>query len=104
VEALDARVDAFQLCDPAVFDAAIAGEVFAGYDADAPIACPLVVLRADPAMGPAFFPEHEARLRRAAPQARIHEIDGAPHGIHYDRDAGPRYLAHLDALLAAVPA
>jgi len=97
---LDVRVDAFLGCDPDVWDPAISGEALAGWDPDTPIDRPVTLLAADPAMGPAFFPEHTERFRRAAPEAEIHVIDGAPHGIHYFRTATDRYVGHLEALVA----
>ena len=97
---LDVRVDAFLLCDPGVWDPAIDGEALGGWDPDTPIDRPVTLLAADPAMGPAFFPEHTERFLRAAPEAEIHVIDGAPHGIHYFRTATDRYLGHLEALVA----
>jgi pimeloyl-ACP methyl ester carboxylesterase len=99
-EALEARVDAFLLCDPGVWDPAIEGGALGGWDPDTPIDRPVTLLRADPTMGPAFFAEHEERFRKAAPAAEVHEISGAPHGIHYFAAATDRYVDHLETLLA----
>jgi pimeloyl-ACP methyl ester carboxylesterase len=99
---IESRVDAFLACDPAVFDPAITGDAIGGWDPDAPIpeSIPLTLLRADPALHPAFLPDDEARFRRAAPHTRFVEITGAPHGIHAFAPATDRYLSELHALLA----
>lgn len=91
-ETLEGRVEAFINCDASVWDPAIEGTFLAGYDPDACISVPMVVLHADPALGPALFPEHAERLKRTNPKARIHLIAGAPHGIRSHRAATAEYL------------
>jgi pimeloyl-ACP methyl ester carboxylesterase len=99
---IESRVDAFLACDPSVFDPAITGDAIGGWDPDTPIpeSVPLTLLRADPALHPAFLPDDEARFLRTAPHTRIVEINGAPHGIHAFAAATGRYLNELRSLLA----
>ena len=103
---IESRVDAFLACDPSVFDPAITGDAIGGWDPDTPIpeSVPLTLLRADPALGPAFLPDDEPRFLRAAPHAHIVEIVGAPHGIHAFAAATDRYLAELHSLLGRIGA
>jgi pimeloyl-ACP methyl ester carboxylesterase len=104
---IESRVDAFIACDPSVFDPAITGDAIGGWDPDTaiPESVPLTLLRADPALHPAFLPGDEARFLRAAPHTRIVEIGGAPHGIHAFAASTERYLGELRSLLerAAAP-
>ncbi len=103
---IESRVDAFLACDPSVFDPAITGDAIGGWDPDTPIpeSVPLTLLRADPALHPAFLPDDEARFLRAAPHTRIVEIVGAPHGIHAYAPSTDRYLAELHSLLGRIDA
>jgi pimeloyl-ACP methyl ester carboxylesterase len=103
---IDSRVEAFLACDPTVFDLAITGDAIGGWDPDTPIpeTVPLTLLRADPALHPAFLADDEARFRRAAPHTRFVEITGAPHGIHAFAAATDRYLTELHTLLARTSA
>jgi pimeloyl-ACP methyl ester carboxylesterase len=98
---IESRVDAFLACDPAVFDPAITGDAIGGWDPDTPIpeSVPLTLLRADPALHPAFLPDDEARFLRAAPHTLIVEVSGAPHGIHAFAASTDRYLSELRSLL-----
>jgi pimeloyl-ACP methyl ester carboxylesterase len=98
---IESRVDAFLACDPTVFDPAITGDAIGGWDPDTPIpeSVPLTLLRADPALHPAFLPDDEARFRRAAPHTWFVEISGAPHGIHAFAASTDRYLNELHSLL-----
>ena len=61
-----------------------------GHSPDTPITTPVTVVRADPTLGPLFFPEHEERLRQATPHARIIEASGSSHLVHIDK---PDWLA-----------
>jgi hypothetical protein len=103
---IESRIDAFLACDPTVFDPAITGDAIGGWDPDTPIpeSVPLTLLRADPALHPAFLPDDEARFLRAAPHTRIVEIAGAPHGIHAYAASTERYLSELRSLLERVAA
>jgi pimeloyl-ACP methyl ester carboxylesterase len=98
---IESRVDAFLACDPSVFDPAITGDAIGGWDPDTaiPESVPLTLLRADPALHPAFLPADEERFLRAAPHTRIVEISGAPHGIHAFAASTDRYLTELRSLL-----
>ena len=80
--ALQSRVDALMLGDPDVWLPAIHGGALSGYDPDARITKPMIILQADPQMGPALFPEHAARQHEVNPEIDIRLIEGAPHGIH----------------------
>lgn len=90
--ALQSRVDAMMLADPDVWLPAIHGGALSGYDPDARITKPMIILQADPAMGPALFPDHAARQQIANPEVEIRLIDGAPHGIHSFLSATGRYV------------
>lgn len=68
--------------DTAVLDIALDLTAWGDHDPDSPIECPVTVVRADPSLGPAFFPEHEARFRRAAPKAEFVVAEGFTHVIH----------------------
>lgn len=68
--------------DTTVLDTALDLTAWGSHDPDSPIPCPLTVVRADPTLGPAFFPQHEARLLRAAPQAEFVVARGRTHVIH----------------------
>jgi pimeloyl-ACP methyl ester carboxylesterase len=90
--ALHSRTDAMMLGDPDVWLPAIHGGALSGYDPDARITKPMIILQADPQMGPALFPEHAARQHDVNPEIDIRLIDGAPHGIHSFLGARDRYV------------
>jgi pimeloyl-ACP methyl ester carboxylesterase len=90
--ALQSRVDALMLGDPDVWLPAIHGGALSGYDPDARITKPMIILQADPTMGPALFPDHAARQHTVNPEIDIRLIDGAPHGIHSFLSARQRYV------------
>jgi pimeloyl-ACP methyl ester carboxylesterase len=89
--ALQSRVDALMLGDPDVWGPAIHGGALSGYDPNASITKPMIILQADPTMGPALFPEHAAWQHAANPDVEIRVVDGAPHGIHTFLGARDRY-------------
>jgi pimeloyl-ACP methyl ester carboxylesterase len=93
--ALQSRVDAMMLVDPDVWLPAIHGGALSGYDPDARITKPMIILRADPQMGPALFPDHAARQHAANPDVDMRFIDGAPHGIHSFLRSRERYVEAL---------
>ena len=93
--ALHSRADALMLGDPDVWLPAIHGGALSGYDPDARITKPMIILRADPTMGPAFFEDHVARQHDANPDVEIRLIDGAPHGIHSFLSSRERYVVAL---------
>lgn len=89
---LQSRVDAMMLADPDVWLPAIHGGALSGYDPDARVGRPMIILRADPEMGPAFFTDHASRQQLANPDADIRLIEGAPHGIHSFLASRDRYV------------
>ena len=95
-----ARARALASLDPAVFLAAVDGSGLAGFQPDAPLRCPVLVLRADPAFGPAFTAEHEARFRSTNPHADVEVIHTASHFIHDEQPE--RFLLKLHRILDAV--
>jgi pimeloyl-ACP methyl ester carboxylesterase len=97
--ALQSRVDALMLADPDVWLPAIHGGALSGYDPDAAITRPMIILQADPQMGPALFPDHAARQRVANPDVEIRLIDGAPHGIHSFLRSSERYVDALREII-----
>jgi pimeloyl-ACP methyl ester carboxylesterase len=90
--ALQSRVDSLMLGDPDVWLPAIHGGALSGYDPDASITRPMIILQADPNMGPALFPEHAARQQEVNPTIDIRLIEGAPHGIHSFLGSRKRYV------------
>lgn len=98
--ALDARATGISRWDPATMEAAIAGVVWRGFVPTAPLACPVTVLRADPAAGAVFVAEDVGEFRSGNPQAEIVMIEGATHRIH-DPATLPAYLQHLDRAVLA---
>jgi esterase len=101
-QGIDSRANQMMWADPDVWVPAIKGGALSGYNPDAPIACPLTILQADPAMGPAFWSDHVALQQAANPHADIRLIDGAPHGIHTFITARDRYLQAVRDLVAKV--
>ena len=100
-EAVRAMGEAFSQLDPEVFTPAIDGSAISGKpDLSASLACPAVVLRADPKLGPAFSAEDEARFLQTNQNARVVEFEGASHAIHDEQPA--RFLEELLALTASV--
>ncbi len=99
-DALEARALAISRWDPATMEAAVAGVVWRGFDPTAPLACPVTVLRSDPAAGAVFAADDAGRFRDGNPQAGIVMIEGATHTIH-DAATLPAYLQHLDHAVRA---
>jgi pimeloyl-ACP methyl ester carboxylesterase len=102
-EQLAARALGISRWDPATMEAAIAGIVWQTFEPAAPLACPVTVLRADPALGAVFGPDDAAPFRAGNPQAEIVLIEGAAHSIH-DPATLPSYLHHLDVAVTAFTA
>lgn len=90
-----ARTLAVSRWDPATMEAAIAGVVWRGFDPTAPLACPVTVLRGDPALGAVFDPADDGAFRAGNPQTEVVFIEGAGHNIH-DSATLAAYLQHLD--------
>ncbi len=66
------------------------------------IACPALLLTADPARGAIVTPESAAALQALVPQMRVAHIADAGHSMRHDQLA--RYLAAVRAFLAGLPA
>jgi pimeloyl-ACP methyl ester carboxylesterase len=96
-----AMAQAFSRLDPEIFTQAIDGTAIAGSpDLAEPLGCPAVVLRADPALGPAFTASDEERFLRTNPHARVVAVEGASHQIHDEQPS--HFLDALSALTSRV--
>jgi pimeloyl-ACP methyl ester carboxylesterase len=95
-----ARARSLMGWDPATMEAAVDGTVWSTFDPMAPLACPVTLLRADPALGAVFVAGDEPLWCDANPQTHVVMIEGAAHGIH-DTATLPSYLQHLDAAVTA---
>ena len=93
--AAESRADALMLGDPDVWLPAIHGGALSGYDPDARVSRPMVILQADPEMGPALFPDHATRQRAVNPAVEVRLIQGAPRGIHSFLGSSQRYTEAL---------
>ena len=102
-DVLPARALGISRWDPATMEAAIDGHVWRGFDPTVALACPVTVLRADPACGAVFAPHDEAPFRAGNPQAEVILIEGAAHSIH-DTATLASYLHHLDLAVTAFTA
>jgi hypothetical protein len=87
--------------DPSCLDFAIDGRVFAGLDATRPIACPAMLLAANPALGAAFLDGDHARFAAANPTARIVSFPEVGHPIHAAKVSADRFLDELDAFASS---
>lgn len=101
-EATHEQALAWARFDTEAFDPALDLTVWDDHDVDTPIDRPVTVVRADPALDPAFFPEHEPRFRRLAPRARFLVAQGCTHMIHDEQPEWfakelARFLVGLDA-------
>jgi pimeloyl-ACP methyl ester carboxylesterase len=93
-DAARAMAEAFSRLDPEIFTPAIDGSAISGnLDLSKRLLCPAVVLRADPALGPAFSEADEARFLDVNPTARVVVFDGASHAIHDEQPE--RFLREL---------
>lgn len=100
-EGVHVMAEAFSRLDPEVLTPAINGTAISGApDPSATLGCPVVVVRADPALGAAFTPEDEERFLKANAHARVVEFAGASHAIHDEQPE--RFLAELLELTASV--
>jgi esterase len=97
--ALQSRVDAMMLGDPDVWLPAIHGGALSGYEPNAKISKPMIILQADPQMGPALFPEHAAWQHAANPDVEIRLVEGAPHGIHTYLRSSEQYVEALREII-----
>lgn len=81
--------------DVSLWEAAINGALWDGFDPEETIDCPGLLLQADPVRGPAFLPNHVERLRVTSPRVQIVEVLGSGHFIHNARRSEAPYLQHL---------
>lgn len=102
-EAVAARATGLSRWDPATMEAAVQGVTWRGFDPTLPLACPVTVLRADPALGAVFTEGDTAPFRAGNPQAEVVLIEGATHSIH-DAATLASYLHHLDVAVTAFTA
>jgi pimeloyl-ACP methyl ester carboxylesterase len=86
--------------DASLWEVAISGVLWDGFDPDATIDCPSLLLQADPVRGAALLPNHAARLRVTSPRVQIIEVHGSGHFIHNARRFEASYLRHLMAFVA----
>jgi pimeloyl-ACP methyl ester carboxylesterase len=96
-EGTRAQARAMARLDPQIYTAAIDGTGLAGAAPEATLSCPIRVLRADPALGPAFTAEDEVRFRHTNPHAGVTEVEGASHLIHDEQPE--RVLSEVRALV-----
>ncbi len=99
-EATYAMGEAFSQLDPEIFTPAISGEAITGRpDLNKKLDRPVVVMRADPALGPAFTAEDEELFVTTNPQARVVLVEGASHQLHDEKPA--RFLDELKGLITS---
>lgn len=98
---IDARCRALQSWDPSTMEAALDGTVWRGFDPTVHLAVPVMVLRADPAVGAVFTPEDAVTFAAVNPHAHVIDVPGSAHTIHAEVTLAA-YLGHLDAFLSSV--
>ena len=98
-ERLESRVEALLQCDPAAIDATFDGTLWEGFDPEAPIACPVKLLAADPSIDAMFLPRHFDSYMAAVPHAQIVAVDGAAHSIRLTDDGFGVYMDVLTSFL-----
>ncbi len=95
---VEARCACLHQWDPATMEAAVEGIVWRGFDPDAALACPVTVVRADPAVGAVFEPGDADRFLRANPDAEVIMVPGSSHSVHASATLDA-YLRELDVFL-----
>lgn len=95
---VEGRCQSLYRWDPTTMEAAVDGIVWRDFDPDVTLACPVTVVRADPAVGAVFSPGDAERFAAANPEADIIEVPGASHSVHATATLSP-YLRHLDVFL-----
>jgi pimeloyl-ACP methyl ester carboxylesterase len=98
-DALWSRAAALACTDPEAIGAVLDGTTFGTYEADRPIGCPAMIVRADAAYDPGFFPADENRVRATSPDVRVVAMPGAGHNIRGDRATRGLYLEALGEFL-----
>jgi len=104
-EGIESSSRSWAKCDPEVLaatDGPSIGAVWGGHSPDAPIDCPVLVLRADPSVLAAFAAEHEDRFRQAAAGSQFVFAEGCGHGIHEERPDW--FTEQVETFLAALGA
>jgi hypothetical protein len=94
---VEVRCQSLLLWDPTTMDAAIEGIVWRGFDPDVRSGAPsrsCAPIRS----GAVFTPDDAERFARA-PQARVHEVEGATHTVHAAPTLAP-FLTHLTTFLS----
>ncbi len=86
--------------DPDVFLPALDGTGLRGVRRDVAVACPVLVLRADPAFSPAFSEAHAASFQAVNPHATVKMVPGASHLLHDEQP--DRFLTELESFLVEV--
>ena len=99
-EGVRAQARALAGLDPEVFTSAIDRSALQGAEPSRPISCPVVVLRADPALSAAFTPQDEARFLETNPHASVEMVAGASHAIHDEQPE--RFCAELFAFVERI--
>ncbi len=95
-----AMAEAFSRLDPEIFAPAIDGSAISGTpDPSRPLERPVTILRADPALGPAFSADDEIRFLETNPRARVVLFDGASHAIHDEQPV--RFVDEIFAVARA---
>jgi pimeloyl-ACP methyl ester carboxylesterase len=98
LDEVEVRCQSLVMWDPTTMDAAIEGIVWREFDPDAPVRCPVTIVRADPKVGAVFRPDDAGRFARSNPQAHIYEVEGATHTVHASPTRAA-YLTHLTTFL-----
>jgi len=94
-DAIMARAFGLKHVDVHVLDAALDGSLLAALDTSAPVAAPVLILAADPALGCAFSPDHAKLLTALHPSVEVVRVPGAGHGIHQQRAGRPVFTRVL---------
>lgn len=98
------RARTLRLLDPELIAAYMSADAFAGYDPARlvqSLACPTLVLAADPAVFARLEAGAAAAMAAVNPNVTTKTIAGAGHGIHTDRPA--EFVTAVTAFLASLP-
>ena len=98
-DAITARAFGLKHVDVHVLDAALDGSLLVALDTSAPVAAPVLILAADPALGSAFSPDHAKLLTALHPSVEVVRVPGAGHGIHQERAGRPVFTRVLAGFL-----
>lgn len=103
------QATSLHLLDRGVLDAVLAGPaaMLAGYDPHLllpRIACPTLLLQADPTRSSALRDDEVALARRLKPRISHVRLDGIGHELHGPASQAPRVLAAIDTFLVELSA